>query len=136
MGWETNSGAPPPRHVRHKKFPLVSMGAWAEGLACADPGARTPIGASGNFYSFSYSWWSPTVQISSYFFYYYCFIVVEKLFLFLLLLKPNCWKYIPIPIFADPLLLKNLTVENIFWFLFLLIPNCRKYILIPILTDP
>jgi hypothetical protein len=26
------------------KFPLV-----LEGLACADPGARTPIGASGNF---------------------------------------------------------------------------------------
>ena len=31
------------------KFPLVSMGDRAEGLACADPGARTPIGASGNF---------------------------------------------------------------------------------------
>ena len=31
-----------------KKIPLVSMGGWAEGLACADPGARTPIGASGN----------------------------------------------------------------------------------------
>ena len=31
------------------KFPLVSMGDWAEGLACADPGARTRIGASGNF---------------------------------------------------------------------------------------
>ena len=30
------------------KFPLVSMGGRAEGLACADPGARTPIGASGN----------------------------------------------------------------------------------------
>ena len=34
------------------KFPLVSMGVQAEGrsegLACADPGARTPIGASGN----------------------------------------------------------------------------------------
>ena len=25
----------------------VSMGGQAEGLACADPGARTPIGASG-----------------------------------------------------------------------------------------
>ena len=25
------------------KFPLVSMGGQAEGLACADPGARTPI---------------------------------------------------------------------------------------------
>jgi hypothetical protein len=34
------------------KFPLVSMGGRAEGLACADPGARTPIGASGNFFFF------------------------------------------------------------------------------------
>ena len=32
-----------------RKFPLVSMGGRAEGLACADPGARTPIGANGNF---------------------------------------------------------------------------------------
>ena len=32
------------------KFPLVSMGGRAEGLACADPGARTPIGASVNFH--------------------------------------------------------------------------------------
>ena len=31
------------------KFPLVSMGGRADGLACADPGARTPIGASGNY---------------------------------------------------------------------------------------
>ena len=31
------------------KFPLVSMGGRAEGLACADPGARTPIGTSENF---------------------------------------------------------------------------------------
>ena len=31
------------------KFPLVSMGGRAEGLACADPGARTPIVTSGNF---------------------------------------------------------------------------------------
>ena len=30
------------------KFSLVSMGGRAEGLACAPPGARTPIGASGN----------------------------------------------------------------------------------------
>ena len=35
------------------KFSLVSMGGPAEGLACADPGARTPIGASGNFFNFS-----------------------------------------------------------------------------------
>ena len=34
------------------KFPLVSMGGRAEGLAWADPGARTPIGASGNFLIF------------------------------------------------------------------------------------
>jgi hypothetical protein len=33
------------------KFPLVSMGGRVEGIACADPGARTPIGASGNFSS-------------------------------------------------------------------------------------
>ena len=32
-----------------EKFPLVSMGGRAEGLACADPGARTPMGASGNY---------------------------------------------------------------------------------------
>ena len=31
-----------------RKFPLVSMGVRAEGLACKDPGARTPIGTSGN----------------------------------------------------------------------------------------
>ena len=30
-----------------EKFPLVSIRGRAEGLACADPGARTPIGASG-----------------------------------------------------------------------------------------
>ena len=28
------------------KFPLVSMGCRAEGLACADPEARTPLGVS------------------------------------------------------------------------------------------
>jgi hypothetical protein len=31
------------------KFPLVRMGGRAEGLACADLGARTPIGTSGFF---------------------------------------------------------------------------------------
>ena len=31
------------------KFPLMLMGGRAEGLACADSGARTPIGVSGNF---------------------------------------------------------------------------------------
>ena len=30
------------------KFPLVSMGGRAEGLACADLGARTPIGMNEN----------------------------------------------------------------------------------------
>ena len=29
------------------KFPFMSMGGQAEGLECADPGARTPIGVSG-----------------------------------------------------------------------------------------
>ena len=38
----------PPPDMCAKKIPLVSMGGRAEGLACADPGARTPIGASGN----------------------------------------------------------------------------------------
>ena len=32
-----------------EKCPLVSMGGRGEGLACADPGARTPISASENF---------------------------------------------------------------------------------------
>ena len=35
--------------TRAGKFPLVPMGGRAEGLACADPGGRTPIGVSGNF---------------------------------------------------------------------------------------
>ena len=30
------------------KFSLMSMGGRSEGLACADPGARTSIGVSGN----------------------------------------------------------------------------------------
>ena len=30
------------------KFPLMTMGGRAEGLACADQGVRTPIGVSGN----------------------------------------------------------------------------------------
>ena len=32
-----------------EKFLLVSIGGRAECLACADPGARTPIGRCGNF---------------------------------------------------------------------------------------
>ena len=32
------------------KFPLTSMEGRAEGLAYADPEARTPIGVSGNLY--------------------------------------------------------------------------------------
>jgi hypothetical protein len=34
-----------------RKFPLMLMGGRAEGHTCADPGARTPIGVSGNFMS-------------------------------------------------------------------------------------
>ena len=34
------------------KYPLVSMGGQVEGLACGDPGARTPIGTSGISSSF------------------------------------------------------------------------------------
>ena len=30
------------------KFTLMLAGGRAEGLVCADPGARTPIGVSGN----------------------------------------------------------------------------------------
>ena len=38
------------------KIPLVTMGGWAEGLACADHGASTPIGASGFFFiTFTFS---------------------------------------------------------------------------------
>ena len=40
---------PPLPDTSVEKFLLVSMGAWAEGLVCADPGARAPIGASGHF---------------------------------------------------------------------------------------
>ena len=32
------------------KFPLMLMGGRTEGLVCADPRARTPIGASGNLF--------------------------------------------------------------------------------------
>ena len=35
--------------TRAVKFPLTSMGGRAEDLACADQGARTAIGVSGNF---------------------------------------------------------------------------------------
>ena len=35
-----------------KKIPLVSMGGRAEGLACADLEARTPISVSGIIHSF------------------------------------------------------------------------------------
>ena len=37
--------------TRAEKFPLVSMGGRAEGLACADPGAGTPIGVRGNTFN-------------------------------------------------------------------------------------
>jgi hypothetical protein len=35
------------------KFPLASMGVRAEGLACADPGARTPVSAIGIYFNFN-----------------------------------------------------------------------------------
>ena len=31
------------------QFPLTLMGGRADGLACADPGAMTPSGASGDY---------------------------------------------------------------------------------------
>ena len=40
------------------KFPLVLKESRVEGLACADPGARTPIGASGNLLLFSHGLFS------------------------------------------------------------------------------
>ena len=46
------------------KFPLVSMGGRAEGLACADPGVWIPIGASGNSYLISYKL-SPSQETST-----------------------------------------------------------------------
>ena len=36
--------------TRAGKFRLVPMGGWAEGPACADTGARTPIDPSGNLF--------------------------------------------------------------------------------------
>ena len=33
------------------KFLLMSMGGRVEGLECADPGAKTPVGVSGNSFS-------------------------------------------------------------------------------------
>jgi hypothetical protein len=36
------------------KLPLVSMGSRAEGIACADPVVRTPIGTSGNLFYFMF----------------------------------------------------------------------------------
>ena len=41
------------------KFPLTLMGGRAEGLACADPGARTPLWHERNYTCFS-SCWSST----------------------------------------------------------------------------
>ena len=40
------------------KNPFMSMGGRAEGLACADPVVKTPIGVSGNFYQCRTFFWS------------------------------------------------------------------------------
>ena len=50
------------------KFPLVSMEGRVEGLACAYPGARTPISASGIFSSSSelnslYTVWKSVIKL-------------------------------------------------------------------------
>ena len=47
-----NFFVPPPRHV-HRKISTGVDGGWAEDRACVDPGARTPIGASGNFIQYT-----------------------------------------------------------------------------------
>ena len=52
------------------KFLLVSMGDWAEGLACADPGARTPIGASGILYNYHHHLWVALLSFASPLFYF------------------------------------------------------------------
>ena len=44
------------------KFPLVPMGDRAEGLACADPGARTPISMSGNLIKLSLFYYVAALQ--------------------------------------------------------------------------
>jgi hypothetical protein len=44
------------------KFPLVSMRGQVEGLACADPEARTPIVASGNCHMFFFKFLNITFQ--------------------------------------------------------------------------
>ena len=60
------------------KFPLVSMGGRAEGLTCADPGAWTPIGASGNVKDcFSSLHWNSTFTMCTFsikYFKFFCFI--------------------------------------------------------------
>ena len=48
------------------KFLLVLMGCRAEGLACADPGARTPIGGSGNFMKTNCSYLTPPFNQTPY----------------------------------------------------------------------
>jgi hypothetical protein len=47
-----------------EKFPLVSMGGRVESPTCADPGARTPIGASGNFICSTVSQWYNGVSLT------------------------------------------------------------------------
>ena len=46
------------------KFPLLSMVGQVEGLTCADPGARTPIRASGNYDTFSVSFFKLSILIN------------------------------------------------------------------------
>ena len=50
-----------------ENFPLVLMGGQTEGLACADPGARTPIGARGIPNLFRHSEIFETLQFYSWF---------------------------------------------------------------------
>jgi hypothetical protein len=47
-----------------RKFLLVSMGGQAEGLACADPGARAPIGARGNCFGILFGFSTPKELVS------------------------------------------------------------------------
>ena len=47
---------PPPPDMQAENFSLMLLGGQAEGLACADPLARSPIGMKGNFKFHYYPW--------------------------------------------------------------------------------
>ena len=66
-------------------FSLMSMGGQAEGLACADPGARTSIGVSGNFTLYRYR---GLLRIVVSILYYFTVILLSMIFLVNLKFQP------------------------------------------------